>query len=140
MIKLKDILLEAKWEHDAAFQEITLWDRGITRRPLGHISYGLLAWDRIDMTSTGLSKGDKEFYKLVGKDPFIRNVVVDEYFRKKGYGIKLYDEMFKWLKKKGFKKVYSGRTRNSSAVDSIWNKYKSGSTKADGVTIYWKNL
>jgi len=140
MIKLKDILTEAKWEHDAKFREITLWDRGITNRQLGIIGYGILDWKRIDITSTGLSKGDKEFYKLVGKDPFIRNVVVDEWFRKKGYATKLYEEMFNWLKKQGFKKVYSGRTRNSSAVDKIWNKYKSGSAMADGVKIYWKNL
>ena len=140
MIKLKDILLETKWEHEVEWNEITLWDRSKTNRPLGHISYGLLDWDRIDITSTGLSKGDKEFYKLVGKDPFIRNVMVDEWWRKKGYSYQLYEEMFKWLKKKGFKKVYSGRTRNSMAVDKIWNKYKSGSKMADGVKIYWKNL
>ena len=138
-------LNEAKVDYEDKYHEITLWDRGLSRRPLGTINYGLLDWNRIDMTSTGLSDEDKAFYKMIGKNPFIKNITVDEYFRGKGYGKQLYDLMFKWLKKKGFKIVYSGRTRNSNLVDKIWNKVKSGvktipSENYGKIKIYFKKL
>ncbi len=137
MIKLKDILLE-RIERDAKYQEILFKDEG--GKSIAGMNYGLLDFSNIDMTSTGLADKYKAFYRLVGKNPFISNITVSPEHRRKGIAIKLYDDMFKWLKKKGFKKAYSGQTRNSPFVNKIWKKYKSGSTKIAGDEIYWKNL
>ena len=136
MIKLKDILLE-NIERDVKYKELTFRDNGV---PVGGMNYGILDFDRIDMTSPGLSDSDKAFYRLVGDNPFIKNVTVLDQYQKQGIATKLYDNMFNWLKEKGFKKVFSGKTINSQFVNNIWRKYKDGSTKINGHEIYFKNL
>ena len=159
MIKLKDILRERKVLSVFDFDDtIALTDSWIyvlkngkeikkldpaqfaVYKPRPGETFDFRDFDRIDMTSTGLSDSDKAFYRLVGDNPFIKNVTVLDQYQKQGIATKLYDNMFNWLKEKGFKKVFSGKTRNSQFVNNIWRKYKDGSTKINGHEIYFKNL
>lgn len=108
------------------------------RKLIGSIDIGLLDDDWLN------DYPDNEYYQLIGKNPFIHNVEVIDEFQNRGISTKLYTLLFDALRKDGYKKVYSGKTRNSIFVNNIWNKFSDGfETINDGFgikKIYYKNL
>ena len=108
------------------------------RKLIGSINIGLLDDDWLN------DYPDDEYYQLIGKNPFIHNVTIIDEFQNRGISTKLYTLLFDSLKKDGYKKVYSGKTRNSIFVDNIWNKFSDGFETITGdfgtKKIYYKNL
>ena len=104
------------------------------RKLIGSINIGLLDDDWLN------DYPDDEYYQLIGKNPFIHNVTIIDEFQNRGIGTKLYTLLFDSLKKDGYKKVYSGKSRNSIFVNNIWNKFSDGFKRIDGIKIYYKNL
>lgn len=108
------------------------------RKLIGSIDIGLLDDDWLN------DYPDDEYYQLIGKNPFIHNVGVIDEFQNRGISTKLYTLLFDALRKDGYKKVYSGKTRNSIFVNNIWNKISDGfETINDDFVIkkiYYKNL
>ncbi len=102
---------------------------------IGSINIGLLDDDWLN------DYPDDEYYQLIGKNPFIHNVAIIDEFQNRGISTKLYTLLFDNLKKDGYKKVYSGKTRNSIFVNNIWNKFSDGFETINGnIKIYYKNL
>lgn len=108
------------------------------RKLIGSINIGLLDDDWLN------DYPNDEYYQLIGKNPFIHNVTIIDEFQNRGIGTKLYTLLFDNLKKDGYKKVYSGKTRNSIFVDNLWNKFSDGFETINGdfgtKKIYYKNL
>lgn len=104
------------------------------RKLIGSINIGLLDDDWLN------DYPDDEYYQLIGKNPFIHNVTIIDEFQNRGISTKLYTLLFDSLKKDGYKKVYSGKTRNSIFVNNIWNKFSDGFETINGIKIYYKNL
>lgn len=101
---------------------------------IGYISYGIT--DDYAVKDSGNDK----FSKLTYNNPHITNVGVHEQFQKQGLASKMYEKLFETLKKEGYDKVFSGRTRNSSYVNNIWEKYADGYEVIEEKKIYYKNL
>ena len=108
------------------------------RKLIGSIDIGLLDDDWLN------DYQDNEYYQLIGKNPFIHNVAIIDEFQNRGISTKLYTLLFDVLRKDGYKKVYSGKTRNSIFVNNIWNKISDGFETINddfGIKkIYYKNL
>ncbi len=104
------------------------------RKLIGSINIGLLDDDWLN------DYPDDEYYQHIGKNPFIHNVTIIDEFQNRGISTKLYTLLFDSLKKDGYKKVYSGKTRNSIFVNNIWNKFSDGFETINGIKIYYKNL
>ena len=107
------------------------------RKLIGSINIGLLDDDWLN------DYPNDEYYQLIGKNPFIHNVTIIDEFQNRGIGTKLYTLLFDNLKKDGYKKVYSGKTRNYIFVDNLWNKFSDGFETINGdfgtKKIYYKN-
>lgn len=108
------------------------------RKIIGSINIGLLDDKWIN------DYKDDEYYQILGKAPFIHNVTINDEFQNKGIATKLYNLLFDVLKNDGYKKVYSGKTRNSIFVNNLWSKFSDGfETINDDLgikKIYYKNL
>ena len=108
------------------------------RKLIGSINIGLLDDDWLN------DYPNDEYYQLIGKNPFIHNVTIIDEFQNRGIGTKLYTLLFDNLKKDGYKKVYSGKTRNSIFVDNLWNKFSDGFETINGdfgtKKIYYKKV
>jgi len=104
---------------------------------IASISFGVM--DK-RYTSSGYSKEDLAFNKLVYSYPFIANISVVEDYQGQGLATKLYEKTFVELKKQGYTKVFSGLTRNSMYVNKIWSKFADGYKLIGDKKIYYKNL
>ena len=110
------------------------------RKLIGSINIGILDKEWLDDYS------DNEYYQLIKENPFIHNVAVIDEFKNKGIATKLYELLFTYLKKDGYKIVYSGDTRNSSFVNNLWKKFGDGfetikdNTFGGEKKIYYKKL
>lgn len=108
------------------------------RKIIGSIDIGLLDDNWLNKYK------DNEYYQLLGKNPFIHNVSIKDEFQNKGIATKLYNLLFDALKNDEYKKVYSGKTRNSIFVDNLWGKFSDGFETINddfGIKkIYYKNL
>ena len=103
------------------------------RKLIGSINIGLLDDDWLN------DYPDDEYYQLIGKNPFIHNVTIIDEFQNRGISTKLYILLFDNLKN-DYKKVYSGKTRNSIFVNNIWDKFSDGFETINGIKIYYRNL
>lgn len=109
------------------------------RKIIGSIDIGLL-------DDEWLSDNNNEYYRIINKNPFIHNVSIIDEFQNKGIATKLYELLFKYLKKDGYKIVYSGNTRNSIFVNNLWERFADGFEIIEDDTfggekkIYYKNL
>lgn len=103
------------------------------RKLIGSINIGLLDDDWLN------DYPDDEYYQLIGKNPFIHNVTIIDEFQNRGISTKLYILLFDNLKN-DYKKVYSGKTRNSVFVNNIWDKFSDGFETINGIKIYYRNL
>jgi GNAT superfamily N-acetyltransferase len=110
------------------------------RKLIGSINIGLLDDEWLNDYS------DNEYYKIINKNPFIHNVSIIDEFQNKGIATKLYELLFKYLKKDGYNIVYSGKTRNSMFVNNLWKRFGDGfeiikdNTFGGKKKIYYKNL
>jgi len=110
------------------------------RKLIGSINIGLLDDEWLNDYS------DNEYYKIINKNPFIHNVSIIDEFQNKGIATKLYELLFKYLKKDGYNIVYSGNTRNSMFVNNLWKRFGDGfetikdDTFGGEKKIYYKNL
>jgi hypothetical protein len=103
------------------------------RKLIGSINIGLLDDDWLN------DYPDDEYYQLIGKNPFIHNVTIIDEFQNRGISTKLYILLFDNLKN-DYKKVYSGKTRNSVFINNIWDKFSDGFETINGIKIYYRNL
>lgn len=90
------------------------------RKLIGSINIGLLDDEWLNNYS------DNDYYKIINKNPFIHNVSIIDEFQNKGIVTKLYELLFKYLKKDGYNIVYSGDTRNSMFVNNLWKRFGDG--------------
>lgn len=105
-------------------------------RLIASISFGVMK----ERYTDGYSKDDLEFNKLVYGYPFITNISVLEEYKKQGLATKLYEKAFEELRNQGYKKVFSGLTRNSMYVNNIWNRFADGYELIGNRKIYYKYL
>lgn len=105
-------------------------------KSVGNISFGY-----IEKEYTGSeSEEDKKFTKLVKNQVYVWNVSVFEQLQKKGIATDLYNKAILELKDSKYTRLYSGKTRNSTYVNNIWNKIADGYYEIGDVKIYYKNL
>lgn len=139
--KYTTILTEGDFDYDLV-QTLDNKTEGIEvyfmRKLIGIIEIGLLDDDLLN------SYPNNEYYKIIGKNPFIHNVGVIDEFQNKGIATKLYTLLFEYLRSEGYKVVYSGKTRNSYYVNNLWSKFSDGfetlKDSFDTIKIYYKNL
>lgn len=139
--KYTKILTESDFDYELvqSFNNKTIGIEVYFRRKLiGSINVGLLDDEWIS------DYPNNEYYQIISKNPFIHNVTIIDEFQNKGIATKLYNLLFDVLKNDGYKKVYSGKTRNSLFVNNLWSKFSDGFETINddfGVKkIYYKNL